>query len=233
MPREQRDAVKAIYAFCRVADDAADLAPEKGQAGLAKWREELEFCFKGRPRDPIMRELFPVIKRYQLKRAYFDKVLDGMDMDLAHRRYATMAELEGYCDCVAGAVGLLCLQVFGTHDDPRAQAYSRYLSYGLQLTNILRDLRADAAVDRVYLPQEDFATWSYSEAELKRGVVNMNFMQLARFEVARAKKYFGRAREEVDTPLRARLLGAEIMWNSSGSIFPRRISRPGAIPRRS
>src|SRR6185503_10449874 len=102
-------------------------------------------------------------------------------------------------------------QVFGVHDTPQAQAYSKYLSYGLQLTNIIRDLRADAALDRVYLPQEDFATWSYSEAELKKGTVNMNFMQLARFEVARAQKYFSRAREQLDTPLRSRLLGAEIM----------------------
>lgn len=211
MPAAQRDAVKAIYAFCRAADDAADLDPAKGPEAVARWRAEVEYCFKGRPRDPVMQELFPHVKTYQLKRAYFDKILDGMDMDLAHRRYATMAELEGYCDCVAGAVGLLCLQVFGIHDLPKPQEYSRNLSYGLQLTNILRDLRADAKLDRVYLPAEDLAMWSYSEAELKRGVVNMNFMQLARFEVARAQKYFGRAREALDTPLRSRVLGAEIM----------------------
>jgi len=211
MPREQRDAVKAIYRFCRVADDAADLDPEKGKAGITRWREELDHCFKGRPRDPVMQELLPFIKTYQLKRPYFDKILDGMDMDLTRRRYATMAELEGYCDCVAGAVGLLCLQVFGIHDVPKAQEYSKQLSYGLQLTNIIRDLKADAVLDRVYIPQEDFATWSYSEAELKQGAVNMNFMQLARFEVARAEKYFGRAREALDPPFRRRVLGAEIM----------------------
>lgn len=211
MPKAQRDAVKAIYAFCRVADDAADLDPAKGAEGLARWRAELDLCFKGRPRDPVMQALFPHVKAFQLRRPLFDKVLEGMDMDLARRRYATMAELEGYCDCVAGAVGSLCLQVFGMDGDERAQKYSRFLSYGLQLTNIIRDLGADARLDRVYFPQEDFTTWGYTEAELKKGVVNMNFMQLARFEVARAQKYFMRARESLDRSQRPGLLGAEIM----------------------
>jgi phytoene synthase len=211
MPKPQREAVKAIYGFCRAADDAADVDPAKGRENVAMWRQEVELVFKGRPRNAAMQALLPHLKAYQLKRAHFDKILDGMEMDLDHRRYATMTELEGYGDCVAGAVGLLCLQVFGLDGDARAQEYSRQLSYGLQLTNIIRDLKADAAMDRVYFPAEDFSACGYTEAELKKGSVNMNFMRLARLEVGRAQKYFARARESLDRPMRPRLLGPEIM----------------------
>lgn len=211
MPRPQRDAVKAIYGFCRAADDAADLEPAQGRERVARWRQEVDLLFKGRPRESAMQTLLPHMKSFRLKREYFDKILDGMDMDLEHRRYATIADLEGYFDCVAGAVGMLCLQVFGLHEDEKAQAYSRNLSYGLQLTNIIRDLKADAALDRVYFPTDDFSACSYSEAELKKGSINMNFMRLARFEMTRAQKYFVKARESLDRPLRQQVLGPEIM----------------------
>ena len=211
MRSEHRRAVRAIYAFCRASDDAADLDPARGREGLALWRTELALLYSGSPRAPVMRALHPHVVRYDLKREYFEKLLQGMEMDLARRRYETIDELEEYCDCVAGAVGLLCLQVFGLHEDGRARDYSRHLSLGLQVTNILRDAGVDAAIDRVYLPQEDFRTFSYTEKQLKDGEVNMNWFNLARFTAGRARSHFGHADRALDAGLRKRLVGPEIM----------------------
>jgi phytoene synthase len=211
LPAAHREAVRAIYAFCRAADDAADLDPKNGGAGIAHWREEVASCYAGAPRDPVMKKLHPYVRRLKLKREYFDKILQGMEMDLKLRRYATMEELEEYCDCVAGAVGLLCLQVFGLHDDPRVHEYSVNLSRGLQLTNILRDLGEDVLLDRVYIPREDLAAFDYSEKDLKAGVINMGFFNVARLTAGRVRGYFDRADRAIDADLRKKLIGPEIM----------------------
>lgn len=211
MPAEQRRAVTAIYGFCRAADDAADLDPARGAERVAYWREELAQLYRGAPRDPVTKALFPFLGRYRLKREYFERLLAGMEMDLARCRYENMEELAGYCDRVAGAVGLLCLQVAGLHDDPRAREYSDNLSRGLQLTNIIRDVHADVAIDRVYFPQEDFGGAGYTEAELKKGVVNIGYFTLVRFTVGRARGLLEKAARLADGDLRRRLLGPEIM----------------------
>ncbi len=211
LPSEQRAAVKAIYAFCRVADDAADIDPAGGADGISLWREELALLYKGTPRHRIMKELFPHLGRYKLKREYFEKLLKGMEMDLSRRRYQTMEELEEYCACVAGAVGLLCLQVFELHEDERVRTYSTNLSLGLQLTNIIRDVGDDVAIDRVYLPQDDFGAFGYTEKELKAGVVNIGYFNLMRFMVGRTRSYFSVAERAIDMDLRKKLIGSEIM----------------------
>lgn len=218
LPKPQRDAVKAIYAFCRAVDDAVDLAPptSSGSAAgaaeeLARWREEVELCFKSQPRDPVMKALFPYVRMHRLKREYFALLLEGVGMDVAPRRYATIAELERYCDGVAGAVGLLCLQVFGIHDEPGATAYSRNLSLGLQVTNILRDLGTDACRDRVYLPQEDLSAFEYPEDRLKAGESSDAFHKLAKFEMGRARGYFMAAERAITPAISRRIAGPEIM----------------------
>ena len=211
MPPAQRRAVAAIYGFCRAADDAADLDPEQGAARVAHWREELDLLYAGKPRDPVMQKLFPFLGEYRLKREYFEKLLQGMEMDLAHRRYEDMARLKEYCDCVAGAVGLLCLQVSGLHDDPLAREYSGNLSQGLQLTNIIRDVRSDVDIDRVYFPQEDFAGAGYTEAELKKHVINIGYFSLVRMTLGRARGFLEKAERLAEDGLRSRMLGPEIM----------------------
>lgn len=211
LPADKREAVAAVYAFCRAADDAADIDPSRGAEAVARWREELESCYAGFPKHPVMKALHPVIRTYKLNRGYFDMILAGMEMDLAKRRYANLDELYGYCDCVAGAVGLLVLQVLGLASDPRATAYSQRLSYGLQLTNILRDMRADVQIGRVYLPQDAMAAYGYSEEELRKGAPTIGFFKLARFLANKAEENFAAAKEALDTPLRRAMVGPEIM----------------------
>jgi squalene synthase HpnD len=156
LPRAKRDAMYAIYAFCREVDDIADgsLPPAAKLAELAAWRHEVEALFAGRASWPTTQALVDPIGRFDLPRAEFDAMIDGMEMDAGERmRAPPLAELERYCRCVAGAVGLLSVRVFGAlGPDPERGALA--LGEALQLTNILRDLVEDAALGRLYLPRE-------------------------------------------------------------------------------
>lgn len=211
MPKEQREAIKAIYAFCRAADDAVDLDLEKGKEKLARLREKLGQAFDGKARDPLLTALVPHIRKFGLLREHFDRLFMGLDMDVERRRFQTHEELAVYADCVAGAVGLLCLQVLGVHENPKAWKYAEELGRGLQLTNIIRDVGRDIAQGRIYIPQEDFANYSYTEAELKDRNPSEQFFNLMRYEVARARGYFHHARMGIDPGLRRKILGPEIM----------------------
>jgi phytoene synthase len=156
LPRAKRDAMYAIYAFCREVDDIADgaaPAPVK-LAELAAWRSEVEALFAARPGRPTTLALAQPVAGYDLPRAEFDAIIDGMEMDAAERMQApSMGALERYCRCVAGAVGLLSIRVFGA-PAPKLDQGALALGEALQLTNILRDLAEDAARGRLYLPGE-------------------------------------------------------------------------------
>jgi phytoene synthase len=156
LPRPKRDAMFAIYAFCRAVDDIADepAAVSDKLAGLADWRREIEALYAGHPAHPITRALARPLTRYRLAKDDFIEVVRGMEMDAnGPIRAPSMAELELYCDRVAGAVGLLSMSVFEC-PDPRARDFALATGQALQLTNILRDLAEDAEDGRLYLPRE-------------------------------------------------------------------------------
>jgi len=152
----RRDAMFAIYAFCREVDDIADEGgtAEAKRQGLAEWRREIDRLYAGAPMRPTTRALLRPVAAYGLLREDFLAVIDGMEMDaLSDIRAPSLAELELYCARVAGAVGLLSVRAFG---DPSETARKLALAEGkaLQLTNILRDLAEDAGRGRLYLPRE-------------------------------------------------------------------------------
>jgi len=152
----RRDAMFAIYAFCREVDDIADEGgtAEAKRQGLAEWRREIDRLYAGAPTRPTTRALLRPVAEYGLLREDFLAVIDGMEMDaLGDIRAPSLAELELYCARVAGAVGLLSVRAFG---DPSETARKLALAEGkaLQLTNILRDLAEDAGRGRLYLPRE-------------------------------------------------------------------------------
>jgi phytoene synthase len=157
LPPARRDAMYAIYAFCRVVDDIADEEdrdfPAK-QAALNEWRDRIAALYVGKADDPITRALLTVLRDYGVREADFLAVIDGMEMDAAAPIIApSLAELDLYCDRVASAVGRLSVRVFG--DSSRyADEVAFALGRGLQLTNILRDVPEDAARGRLYLPRE-------------------------------------------------------------------------------
>jgi presqualene diphosphate synthase len=156
LPAEKRQAMFAVYAFCRVVDDIADgdLPPATKLQQLQGWREEIDRLYAGKARHPIARALVEPVRHYDLAREDFLAIIDGMEMDGHAPLVApSMAELELYCARVAGAVGLLSVRIFGA---PREGgiALARALGEAVQLTNILRDLDEDAGLGRLYLPRE-------------------------------------------------------------------------------
>jgi phytoene synthase len=156
LPKRRRDAMFAVYAFCRAVDDIADsdAAPAAKLAELAAWRQEVAAIFAGTPVRPMARNLAAVAARYELRQADFLAIVDGMEMDAREDIVApSLAELDLYCDRVASAVGRLSVRIFGD-DSPDADRVAHALGRALQLTNILRDLDEDAVRGRLYLPRE-------------------------------------------------------------------------------
>lgn len=156
LPRPRREAMYAIYAFCREVDDAADEPnPDAVKlALLANWRHEVEAVYAGRPQHPVGRALAPAVARYDLPKAELLAVIDGMEMDVRDGILAPdLPTLQLYCRRVAGAVGILSLNAFGAAGEP-ARRFAVALGEALQLTNILRDVAEDAGRGRLYLPAD-------------------------------------------------------------------------------
>lgn len=156
LPRRRRDAMYAIYAFCREVDDIADDAGtvEQKLAELEAWREEIERLYQGRPTRPTARALLDAVRAFDLPKEEFLAVIDGMEMDARESMVAPdRAAFALYCRRVAGAVGCLSIRAFGT-DGPAAEELAVALGDALQITNVLRDLDEDAARGRLYLPAE-------------------------------------------------------------------------------
>ena len=156
MPRAKREAMFTVYAYCRTIDDIADgeaPAAEKLKE-LGAWGDKIDRLFAGNPNHAITRALAGPVRTYGLAKEDFMALLDGMEMDAANRMVApSMEELELYCARVAGAVGLLSVRIFGV-PDPEGRTLALTLGQALQFTNLLRDLREDAALGRLYLPRE-------------------------------------------------------------------------------
>src|SRR5436305_14791177 len=156
LPRERREGMYAIYAFCREVDDIADdtAPPAQKQAALAAWHREIDELYTGSPQQLVTRALVEPVERYRLRRDDFHAVIDGMEMDAAEDiRAPDLATLDLYCGRVAGAVGHLSVHVFGDAGTA-AHTVADHLGRALQLINILRDLDEDARRGRLYLPRE-------------------------------------------------------------------------------
>jgi phytoene synthase len=202
----------AVYAFCRSVDDVVDLGgePVLQRRELDRWRQEVARCYEGVPQDPVTERLAQVIRDFPIPRVALEEIVAGVRMDLERLSYETFEELSLYCYRVAGAVGLCCIEIFG-YTDPRAREYAINLGTALQLTNILRDLRADAERGRVYLPQEDLRRFGVSEGDLRAGRYTPEFVALMRFEAERARQFYARARASLPRGDERRLFAAEIM----------------------
>ncbi len=167
LPQARREAMFAVYAFCREVDDIADSddPPAVKRAELARWRREIDAIYARRMGAGLPRVLADVAAAYKLRREDFLAVIDGMEMDAAADiRAPALAELDLYCDRVASAVGRLSVRIFGS-DVPAADRVAGALGRALQLTNILRDLAEDAARGRLYLPRELLSAQGITERE--------------------------------------------------------------------
>jgi len=220
----RRRAMEAVYAFCRAMDDIVDredAVPEEARRELEAWRRELDACEQGFPSHPIAVAIGEIRKRYGIPTDLFRKLITGVEMDLGSRRYGTFEELKVYCEHVASVVGLISVRVFGCRH-PDADRYAADLGIALQLTNILRDLKADAAAGRIYLPAEDFRRFGCSERELLEGNLSGGLKKLLEFQAARAWEHFGKARQALRSSGEGRkLLPARIM----GGVYARLLRR--------
>ena len=196
LPPADRQAIYAVYAFCRYCDDAVDAETslDRQRDKLTQLGAALSDSYAGQAAAPVFLALADVARRYAIPEQYFREVLAGVESDLTTARYRDFAELRQYCYRVAAVVGLICLQIFGYRDD-KAKDYAVDLGLAMQLTNICRDVKEDWEMGRVYLPQEELAQFGYTEADLAAGVCNAAFGELMRFQVRRAREYFARGRE--------------------------------------
>ena len=242
LPPAKRNAIVAVWDFCRAVDDAVDEAVPVWSGGLPLearrqaeselliWREEVRRCFESGPDAALPetrqgRALRPLVGTFGLPRQPFDDLIDGVAMDLARTEYESIADLLEYCRRVASAVGLICIEIFGCKDDG-AREYAINLGIALQLTNIVRDVGVDLERGRVYLPQEDLRRFGCSVDDLKRGVVTEPIRALLAFEIGRAREYFLRTARALPRGDARKLVAAEIM----GAIYQeilRRIERRG------
>jgi phytoene synthase len=227
LPPEKRRAIVAVWDFCRAVDDAADEDEAVEPAEVARWRAELDRVYASTPRTPQGCALQPFVRRFSLPRRAFEDLIDGVEMDLTPRRYRTFDELREYCLRVASAVGLVCVEIFG-YRNPRARDYAIELGLALQLTNILRDVAADLARGRVYIPLEDLRRFDICEQNLRseaaqtgQGVQSPAVRALLAYQAARAKTYYARARAALPPEDAPRLLAAEIMGGIYRAVLDR------------
>ncbi|OGX41346.1 MAG: squalene synthase HpnD [Omnitrophica WOR_2 bacterium RIFCSPHIGHO2_02_FULL_68_15] len=198
LPPARREAMFAVYSFCRVVDDVVDgpLSVEQKSHELSRWRQEVEYCCIGWPAHPVGQALRTVVSTYGIPRPLLDDLLTGMSWDLAPRRFETFEELSQYCYYVAGVVGLIAITVFGCRR-PESERFARALGTAFQMTNILRDVAGDAVRGRCYLPQEDLARFGVTEAQLRDRRYDDRFAALMAFEANRARSFFTQARAAI------------------------------------
>lgn len=217
LPKDERDAIHTVYAFCRRIDDIVDEGNTDSTGDifekrkrLSKWRSEIDALYAGKAHSTYLKPLQSAIRRFTIPQQYFMTLIDGCERDLMQKRYDTFSELKEYCYGVAGIVGLMCIEIFG-YKYEETKEYAVNLGYALQLTNILRDLKADKDRGYIYLPKEDLQRFKYSEEDLMNERYNEQFIELMRFQTRRAREYYHKARMALRPDERTSMIAAEIM----------------------
>jgi len=196
LPKSRRDGLAALYAFMRLIDDVADENDDASakQRALAKWRAALDEAVMANGRanistlpgaSEVLPALVDTMRRYNMPARYLHDLISGAEMDLTVKSYSTFDRLREYCYRVAGTVGLTCTHVFGFRD-ARALDLAEKLGLAFQLTNIIRDVRDDYAMERVYLPDEDLAQYNVKPEDFARNEATLGVRELLRFEAERA-----------------------------------------------
>ena len=232
LPRERREAIFAIYAFCRAVDDVADAPGPRDPrlAALAQWRADIDALYAG-DAPPRVRGLVEPLRRYDLRRDDFQAIIDGMEMDVATDiRGPDLPTLDRYCDRVASAVGRLCVRVFGMEDDDGA-ALAHHLGRALQLTNILRDLDEDAATGRLYLPREALAAAGIGSDDPAVVLANPALGKACASVVERARDHFRQADAVMDRASRRLVRAPRLMAEAYKRILAKLTARGWSAPR--
>lgn len=191
LPLEKRQAVRALYAFCRVTDDIVDRASGDSALQLEQWRRRIMAPHPPHD-DPVAIAWADACLRYQVPVRYAEQLIEGVARDLTPTRYQTFEELAAYCYGVASTVGLMSMHVIG-YAGVHAIPYAIKLGVALQLTNILRDIREDWCAGRLYLPQADLAHFGLSEADIARGQVTEAWRAFMHYQITRNRTLYAEA----------------------------------------
>ncbi len=211
--KPRREGLRAVYAYCRLTDDIVDnerLTPEEKSSELKIWKERLGDSLNGGAGDDFFDLLKQQINNFKIPHKPFYDLIEGMEMDIVKNRYETFDELYRYCYCAASSVGLMSIEVFG-YRNPEIKKYAEYLGAALQMTNILRDVKKDAANNRIYLPLEDLKRFNYTEEELLGSVYNEKFRKLMEFEYGRTEEFYRKANSFLTNEDRLYMVAARIM----------------------
>ncbi len=240
LPEERRDAMYAIYAFCRDIDDIADDdgAPSDKIARLKSWRKEIDRLYHGEPQSLTARALLHHVRAFGLEQQDFLDLIEGMEMDaIEDMRAPSLEQLDRYCDRVASAVGRLSVKAFGATDD-RARQVAHHLGRALQLTNILRDLREDADRGRLYLPAELLDARGISEREPDAVLAHPALPEVCRDLARIARDHYASAAWHMRHCRRGPMRPARLMMQAYKAILNalmrrgwKRIDEPVSLPR--
>ncbi len=212
LPKRKQKAVYPIYAFCRHIDDAIDESVDGDEASAIQvvehWKLRLNSVYKqaenenkGQRTDDEGQNLVllawqDLLKTYKIPQNLPLELMKGVVQDTTIKRYETFDELYVYCYRVASTVGLMASEIFG-YADKKTLEYAEALGIAMQLTNILRDIKEDAVMDRIYLPREDLRKFNVSEKQIFAGEFNENFVELMKFQISRAKDYYATAEKGI------------------------------------
>jgi len=191
LPKENKYASYAVYAICRLSDEAVDgLTPLDKRGNLQKLESKISDAYTERQiNEPLLSAFRQTVNKYKIPKEYFDELIKGMRMDLEINRYQDFPALYEYCYRVAGVIGLIMLKIFG-YKDNAAKDYAIKLGIAMQLTNILRDINEDFLRGRIYLPQNEILEFNISEQQLSKGQIDEHFRNLLRFQINRCRKFY-------------------------------------------
>jgi squalene synthase HpnD len=232
LPAEQREAMFRIYSFCRHVDDIADSDGPRDErlAALQVWRDDIEALYRGQP-PARLADYVTSVNRFDLQRADFLAIVDGMEMDVPQDiRAPDLATLDLYCDRVASAVGRLSVRVFGLPEGDGIQL-AHHLGRALQLTNILRDIDEDANLGRLYLPREWLHDAGITETDPLEVAADARLLKVCAPLVERARMHFAKSDEIMARNPRRIVRAPRIMSKYYDSILQRLIARGFAPPR--
>lgn len=194
LPKQKREAMIALYAFCREVDDVVDECTDYGvaQTKINWWKCEIENLYADTPQHPVSFALQPVVKTFDLAKAHFLEIIDGMEMDLQFNRYQNFQQLQLYCYRVASVVGLLSAQIFG-FQNRNTLKFAHDLGMAFQLTNISRDVGEDARRGRIYLPLDELEQANVSEQDILNSHKTAQVKKLIEFQIERAESFYDKA----------------------------------------
>ena len=194
LPRDRRHAMTALYAFCREVDDVVDECTDYNvaQIKLNWWKSEIQNCYDKKPQHPVSHALQPFISTFNLDKAHFLAIIDGMEMDLKFNRYEDFEQLHLYCYRVASVVGLLTANILG-YKNKLTLKYAHDLGMAFQLTNIIRDVGEDARRGRIYIPLDELKKANVSEADILQSRETSQVKALMETQIQRAETYYDNA----------------------------------------